>query len=79
MAKERYKSILDGRDSFSRDVCVDGKFVGTWRFAAGENADHIVRQWVERSKGPLTSHTVSVADPLSARPMRRTNPGMELP
>jgi hypothetical protein len=74
----KYVSKFDGAETFQRDVCIGGKYHSTWRFLQGENADHVVREWVERvyADGPPT---VSVADPNSSRPMRLSNPGMELP
>jgi hypothetical protein len=80
MAKAAYKSKFDGaRPVFERHVCVDGEYRATWKFLQDENADHIVREWVERSIGPISEHTASVADPKSAHPMSDSNPGMGIP
>ena len=75
----KYVSKFVGAETFERDVCIGGKYRRTWRFLKGENADHVVREWVDRVCGPQNTPTVSVADPKSARPMRLSNPGMELP
>jgi hypothetical protein len=80
MAKPAYKSRFDGGSpTFEREVCIDGAFTKRWRFLEGENADHVVREWVERCIGPISEHTLSIADPQSLRPMSRSNPGMGLP
>lgn len=79
MSKPRYVSRIAGAKNFMRDVWIGGKYRGTWRLLEGENADHVVREWVERVFDPDNLPTVSVADPNSSTPMRVSYPGMQLP
>jgi len=77
-----YESIFTGRATFRRDVWVDRRWLGYWHFVVGENADHVVRGWLERQFGPdaYRQRTVTVGDRDSANPrMWDSFPGFEKP
>ena len=79
MTKPRYVSILAGEETFQRNVFINGEFDGLWTFLEGENADHKVREFLERKHGPdnAAKMTVVVSMPDNVK-MSAAFPGLAI-